>query len=57
MISDTLAPFAYAFIVFAAAVVAFAGYAVATAFRPERADSTPVVTVTRTTDVELERAA
>jgi cytochrome bd-type quinol oxidase subunit 2 len=54
---DTLTAFAYAFIAFAVAVVAFAGYAVATGFRAGRGTSTPVVTVTRATEVELTRAA
>jgi len=54
---ETLTAFGYAFIVFAAAVVAFAGYAVVSVLRAERVTTTPVVTVTRSTEVEMTRAA
>lgn len=54
---DTLAAFAYGFLALAAAVAALTGYAVATGLRGRRSVPTTVVTVTRTTDAELQRAA
>jgi len=54
---ESLTAVAYGFIAFAFAVVAFAVYAVVSTVRAERGLSIPVVTVTRSTDIELQRAA